>query len=179
MVIMHTVYIIIVLIIVFIFIFIHVFISQCLIISTCILDKTSFKVVDRPIVGKVNVYLSVDNYTTATPHGYTLRTDLSSHEILIKGKTATGVFNGIQTLLSLLSGGNSLVRVHIIDEPRFQFRSMHLDIARNFRTKATILKLIDAMAMYKLNKLHLHASDDEGWRLEIKDLPELTDVCHQ
>lgn len=89
------------------------------------------------------------------------------------------MFSGIQTLLSLLSGGNSLVRVHIIDEPRFQFRSMHLDIARNFRTKATILKLIDEMAMYKLNKLHLHVSDDEGWRLEIKDLPELTDVCHQ
>ena len=51
-----------------------------------------------------------------------------------------------------------------------------IDVARNFQTKDSILKFIDAMSLYKLNKLHLHLSDDEGWRLEIPELPELTEV---
>ena len=51
-----------------------------------------------------------------------------------------------------------------------------VDVARNFQTKDSILKLIDVMSVYKLNKLHLHLSDDEGWRLEIPGLPELTQV---
>ena len=53
---------------------------------------------------------------------------------------------------------------------------MHVDVARNFQPKSTILLLLDAMSMYKLNKLHLHLSDDEGWRLEIPGLEELTKV---
>ena len=52
-----------------------------------------------------------------------------------------------------------------------------MDVVRNFRSKEDILKLIDVMAMYKLNKLHLHLTDDEGWRIEIPGLPELTEVC--
>ena len=51
-----------------------------------------------------------------------------------------------------------------------------IDVARNFQTKDSILKFIDAMSLYKLNKLHLHLSDDEGWRLQIPELPELTEV---
>ena len=53
---------------------------------------------------------------------------------------------------------------------------MHLDVARNFVPKDQVLKLIDVMAMYKLNKFHFHLTDDEGWRLEIPGLPELTEV---
>ena len=53
---------------------------------------------------------------------------------------------------------------------------MHVDVARNFYPKETILKLLDIMSMYKLNQFHFHLTDDEGWRLEIPGLPELTEV---
>lgn len=53
---------------------------------------------------------------------------------------------------------------------------MHVDVGRNFHTKEEILKILDAMAMYKLNKFHFHLTEDEGWRLEIPGLPELTEV---
>lgn len=70
----------------------------------------------------------------------------------------------------------------IEDAPRFAFRGLHLDVARNFHSKAQILAVIEQMGAYKLNKLHLHLGDDEGWRLAIRDLPELTDIgskrCH-
>ena len=64
----------------------------------------------------------------------------------------------------------------IADAPRFQYRGMHLDVARNFHDKASVKKLVELMSFYKLNRLHLHLTDDEGWRLEIKQLPELTEV---
>ena len=66
--------------------------------------------------------------------------------------------------------------VFIMDEPRFPYRGLHFDIARNFQSKESIKRLIDIMARYKLNKLQLHMSDDEGWRIEIPGLPELTRV---
>ena len=59
---------------------------------------------------------------------------------------------------------------------RFGYRGMHVDVARNFYPKETILKLLDIMSMYKLNQFHFHLTDDEGWRLEIPGLPELTEV---
>jgi len=64
----------------------------------------------------------------------------------------------------------------VVDEPHYAFRGMLVDVARNFHSKVFILKLLDQMAAYKLNKLHLHLGDDEGWRLEIPSLPELTDI---
>ena len=70
----------------------------------------------------------------------------------------------------------------VTDKPRFTYRGMHLDVARNFHSKSSIIKLLDQMAAYKLNVLHLHLSDDEGWRVEIEGLPELTEIggfrCH-
>src|SRR5688572_22975539 len=70
----------------------------------------------------------------------------------------------------------------IEDSPRLDFRGLHIDVARNFHSKAELLKLIEQMSVYKLNKLHLHLGEDEGWRLEIKALPELAQVggfrCH-
>ena len=71
---------------------------------------------------------------------------------------------------------NGLPQVTITDEPRFEYRGMHVDVARNFHSISDLRRLMDAMAMYKMNMLHLHLSDDEGWRLQIPDLPELTSV---
>ena len=96
--------------------------------------------------------------------------------ISITGKTASGAFFGIQTLLSLSSQSSQIPETKIIDYPRFPYRGMHLDVGRNFRSKEDILKLLDSMAMYKLNNLYFHITEDEGWRIEIDGLPELTMV---
>jgi hexosaminidase len=70
----------------------------------------------------------------------------------------------------------SLRPLRIEDSPRAPFRGLHIDLARNFHSKAEVLKLVEQMGRYKLNKLHLHLGDDEGWRLQIAKLPELTEV---
>ena len=70
----------------------------------------------------------------------------------------------------------SLHPLRIEDGPRFGFRALHIDLARNFHSKQEVLKVIDQMGRYKLNKLHLHLGDDEGWRLEVARFPELTEV---
>lgn len=109
---------------------------------------------------------------------YQLRIDPENAEII--GYDEAGLFYGLQSLLSLIKiGEQSIPSVAVYDAPRFSHRAMHLDIARNFHSKESIYRLLDQMAAYKLNKFHLHLSDDEGWRLEIPDLPELTDVASQ
>ena len=107
---------------------------------------------------------------------YSLEVDPSEEVVIITGQGPTGVFYGIQTLLGLMDSQNTVPKVSITDAPRYLYRGMHLDVARNFVPKADVLKLLDVMAMYKLNKFHFHLSDDEGWRLEIPGLPELTEV---
>lgn len=97
--------------------------------------------------------------------------------ISIIGVDGNGVFNGLQSLASLYTvGENTLPVMEVNDEPHYVFRGMLVDVARNFHSKAFILSLLDQMAAYKLNKLHLHLGDDEGWRLEIPSLPELTEI---
>ena len=82
----------------------------------------------------------------------------------------------MQTLLGIRTSEGKVPKLTIRDTPRYGYRGMHLDVARNFVSKDRVLKLIDVMAMYKLNKFHFHLTDDEGWRLEIPGLPELTEV---
>lgn len=104
--------------------------------------------------------------------------------VQIIGTDAAGVFYGIQSLRGLLplpsndAGGKpiSIAAIEISDAPRFGYRGLHLDVARNFQRVATVKKLLDLMAFYKLNRFHWHLTDDEGWRVEIKSLPELTSV---
>jgi len=97
--------------------------------------------------------------------------------ISVIGVDGNGVFNGLQSLASLYTvGQQTLPIVEVVDEPHYAFRGMLVDVARNFHSKAFILSLLDQMAAYKLNKLHLHLGDDEGWRLEIPSLPELTEL---
>lgn len=64
----------------------------------------------------------------------------------------------------------------IQDAPQFPYRGLMLDVARNFQSKETVLKFIDLMSVYKMNRLHLHLTDDQGWRIEIKKYPKLTEV---
>lgn len=108
---------------------------------------------------------------------YVLDITASPAVVNIEGNEAVGVFWGIQTLLSLATDeGGGVPEGHVVDYPRFSYRGMHIDVARNFRSKADILKLLEVMSMYKMNKFHFHLTDDEGWRLEIPGLPELTEV---
>ena len=115
-----------------------------------------------------------DKYTTNT-EAYKLDVNTDKMIIEITGVTAASVFWGVQTLLSITHEGR-VPNIVIHDEPRFEYRGMSLDVARNFVDKEEVLKLLEVMAMYKLNKLHFHLTDDEGWRLEIPGLPELTEV---
>jgi hexosaminidase len=110
--------------------------------------------------------------------------DVKTDKISITGTDAAGVFYGIQSLKSLLpadaykakSKSFQIKEISIVDFPRFEYRGLMVDAARNFKPKANILKILDVMSFYKLNKFHFHIADDEGWRLEIKSLPELTEV---
>jgi len=97
--------------------------------------------------------------------------------IKVDGVDAAGVFNGLQSLSSLVTLGSTKVPLLVaVDEPHYEFRGLLIDVARNFHDKAFILSMLEQMSAYKLNKLHLHLGDDEGWRLEIPSLPELTEI---
>ena len=108
---------------------------------------------------------------------YTL--EVKENSITITAETAHGVFNGTQTLLSLLKkdgGQKALEPMLITDYPDLKYRGILLDIARNFIPVKDIRKIIDALSAYKINHLQLHFADDEGWRLQIPGLEELTEV---
>lgn len=88
-----------------------------------------------------------------------------------------GVFWGIQSLLQLIHHSPSSIRaMQITDQPRFQWRGMHLDVSRHFFPKEFIKKYIDVLAMHKMNVFHWHLTDDQGWRIEIKKYPKLTSI---
>ena len=104
--------------------------------------------------------------------------------VQIEGGSPAGVFYGIQSFRALISpdayrqarDSIEVLSVEIVDKPRFSYRGMHLDVARNFQPKQRVEKLLDLMAFYKLNRFHIHLTEDEAWRLEIPSLPELTRV---
>lgn len=105
--------------------------------------------------------------------------EIGISDITIEGATPHAIFNGIQTLLSLLNSIKFpyvLPNMLISDYPDLMYRGQMIDVARNFTTKDNILRIIDLLSMYKMNRLHFHLVDDEGWRLEIPGLEELTDI---
>jgi hexosaminidase len=110
--------------------------------------------------------------------------NITNAAITISASSGTGVFYGIQSLKTLIpplayrkaQHAIILPGVDVTDKPRFAYRALLLDVARNFHSKKEVLKLLDLMSLYKLNVFHFHLTDDEGWRLEIPALPELTAV---
>jgi hexosaminidase len=134
-----------------------------------------------PVQGRVPLTLEVGVVEGQTsPEAYELVIDRIAG-IRIVGVTSAGVFYGLQSLRNLLQapssdGALSLPNVRVIDAPRYGYRGFMLDVARNFQPKPSVLRTIDLLARYKLNVLHLHLTDDEGWRIEIAGLPELTTV---
>lgn len=102
--------------------------------------------------------------------------EIGPNAVHLRGAGAHGVFNAIQTLRQLLEDDGSLPAGRVLDAPRFAYRGMMLDVARHFAGVETVLRLLDCMAAYKLNRFHFHLTDDEGWRLPVTALPELTEV---
>lgn len=119
------------------------------------------------------------NHQLPSPESYTL--SVTPQEILIRATSGAGLFYGMQTLLQLAqpsgAGSYSIASVEIEDTPRFAYRGLMLDVSRHFSTKEFIKKQIDALAYYKINRLHLHLTDAAGWRLEIKKYPLLTEFA--
>jgi hexosaminidase len=103
------------------------------------------------------------------------------NRFILSGHSAHGVFNACQTLLNMLGNTPQLpvefTNMQLADKPDTDYRGIMLDVSRNFTKKENVLKLMDYLASYKINVLHLHLTDDEAWRLEIPGLEELTSVA--
>jgi hexosaminidase len=138
----------------------------------------------KPLAGtteKQNVII-LQKLSLTSKEAYKLQ--ITSNEIIIGASGNEGLFYGIQSLKNLFSPSIwsakqesvSIPGILVSDVPRFPHRAFMMDIARNFQSKKEILKIIDMISLYKLNVLHLHLNDDEGWRIEIPGLPELTDI---
>lgn len=116
--------------------------------------------------------------TPESPEGYTL--DVTPQGVRIASRSDAGLFYGLATLSQLSQPQGDSLRVsagRICDQPRFAYRGFMMDVSRHFRTKEFIKKQMDAMAHFKLNRLHLHLTDGAGWRIEIKQYPRLTEFA--
>ena len=111
----------------------------------------------------------------SSPEGYAI--EVTEDGIKAKATSGAGLFYAAQTLLQLADGGNRIPVCSITDEPQFGYRGMMLDVSRHFFGKEFIKKQIDAIAHFKMNRLHLHLTDAAGWRIEIKKYPRLTDFA--
>ena len=128
------------------------------------------------------VILSVVGGERLGKEGYLLT--VTPEFVKIEAETPAGIFYGTQTLLQLLPAAiegesASIPAVKITDRPRFVHRGAMLDVARHFFGVEDVKRVIDLMAGYKLNRLHLHLSDDQGWRIEIQSWPDLTAIGSQ
>ncbi|MBX0332678.1 family 20 glycosylhydrolase [Pontibacter sp. HSC-14F20] len=122
--------------------------------------------------------LKTDNDTLGA-EGYTL--DVKQGHITLAAKETHGIFLGIQTMRQLLPAQKTsesalIPALQIVDKPRYIWRGMHLDVTRHFFPVEFVKQYIDYLAMHKLNSFHWHLTDDQGWRIEIKKYPKLTEV---
>ena len=117
------------------------------------------------------------------PDEYRIRIDGSGVEI--SAVTAEGIFHGIQSLIQVMNANHlennetdevNLPYLEVYDFPNFQWRGMHLDVCRHFFTTEEVKRYIDYLALYKMNTFHWHLTEDQGWRIEIKKYPLLTEV---
>ena len=133
--------------------------------------------------GAIN--LIVDSDFDSLGEAYEL--EIKSDKISIKAESAEGVFRGIKTLeqiivLSQLAGGSEFLSLpggKINDHPYYEYRGAMLDVARHFFSVTDVKRYIDILSIYKINFLHFHLSDDQGWRIEIKSRPKLTEIGGQ
>lgn len=128
---------------------------------------------------RTNLMLVLDSSSDIGEEGYVLSTKQDG--IIIRAKTEAGLFYALQTLTQLVSYSEDkqylkLPLLDIEDAPRFGYRGLSLDVCRHFFPVSFVKNYIDLMSRYKLNTLHWHLTDDQGWRIEIKKYPELTGI---
>lgn len=144
--------------------------------ETFISDYRDFSGVNLEMTGKKGASIRLVTDKTMEPEAYRLKVD--SDGITIVAGAENGFFYALQSLR--LAAGvehkDEIPFMEISDSPRFEYRGLMLDVSRFFMPKEDVMKVIDCMSMLKLNKLHLHLTDDNGWRLEIKKYPKLTEV---
>jgi len=125
---------------------------------------------------KNNIILDHEQMGHPVPGAYTMV--INGNGVEIGGDNATGVFYGVQSLIQLLplekTKNLAIPFLTIDDRPRFAYRGMHLDVGRHFFPVEYIKKYIDFIAMHKMNTFHWHLTEDQGWRIEIKKYPRLT-----
>jgi hexosaminidase len=134
-----------------------------------------------------DIRLVLGNPGALPSEGY--RLSVTSHGVTLESPSQHGLFDGVQTILQLLPpwiahttplpGPWTIPAVTVTDYPRYQYRGVMLDIGRHFEPPAAVEKLIDIASAYKVNTLHLHVSDDQGFRIAIKGLPNLTTIGSQ
>ena len=149
-------------------------------------NKVNTQVIEGAAVSPGALFIQVKPNSATGKEGYKL--DVSEKGITLVANEPAGIFYGIQTLLQLfpaeienISSGKiakkwNIPAVTIEDHPRFGWRGLMLDVSRHFFTVAEVKDFISQMAKYKFSLLHLHLTDDQGWRIEIKSLPKLTEV---
>ena len=129
-------------------------------------------------IGKSSIMLEKKAIKGKKPGSYEM--DVNRERIKITGQDDSGVFYGLNNLIQLLQGASNnndeigIPALVIQDEPRFEYRGMMLDVARHFRSIDYIKTLLDQLAILKLNVFHWHLTEDQGWRIEIKKYPKLT-----
>ncbi|MBS1706573.1 MAG: beta-N-acetylhexosaminidase [Armatimonadetes bacterium] len=142
--------------------------------SRALLDSTTSDSAEK---ASGEIYLNLDAKSPLGPEGYQLL--VGPKKIEINAASDAGLFYALQSL-RMMAGPKSPIQeipgVAIEDKPRFPWRGMHLDCCRHFMPKSFILKFIDALALHKMNSFHWHLTDDQGWRIEIKKYPKLTEV---
>jgi hexosaminidase len=141
----------------------------------------------KPIHAKASTKNSIVLMKGKVMGAESYKLSVTPERILITADDPAGAFYGIQSLKTLFPSTSwgavqkeiAVPAVEIEDAPRFGFRGFMMDVGRNFQSKKQVLKALDVMALYKMNVLHFHLNEDEGWRLEIPGLPELTSVGAQ
>lgn len=140
-------------------------------------SKTSGKVADVTITfrdKKFDKMLAAEKSMTDYGRNGAYSLTVTDKGIGIKAITSEGAFYALQSLRQMAAVDREIEACWIVDWPRLQYRGLMLDISRNYKYKHSIMKQMDAMALAKMNKLHLHLTDDAGWRIQIDSRPELT-----
>lgn len=129
---------------------------------------------------KNSVFLTLNENKKIEKEGYRLK--VNKKGVLIEASDLNGLFYGVQSLIQMMpaeSGAREIVEVPfavVQDYPRFAWRGLHLDVCRHFMPKEFVFNYLDFMAMHKMNTFHFHLTEDQGWRIEIKKYPLLTEV---
>lgn len=147
--------------------------------------STGFSLPVVKTYAKNTIHLSLETIADLKPEGYEL--EVNPNVIKIKASTPQGLFYGMASLMQLLppeiesktrvpNTTWTIPAIHIKDNPRFAYRGLMIDVVRHFIPLEGLKKQIDLLAMYKMNRVHLHLTDYQGWRIEIKKYPKLTEV---